>query len=180
MVSDHFYSRDICPEGYRIEQIPRDYARGGGVALVNQKCFQAKLNLSVDEWSFMLTDVHLTLVRNHNLRLAVIYRPPSSMNSFTVGLSLHEFSSFLEGLVLAPSALFVARDFNFNMDDQEDDDTCRFLEVCELFDLTQYVSHSIHKYGNTLDLIIIIGKTGWHSGQQQQTGLLLNHIAVKY
>ena len=66
------------------------------------------------------------------------------------------------------------------MDDQEDDDTCPFLEVCELFDLTQYVSHSIHKYGNTLDLIIIIGKTGWHSGQQQQTGLLLNHIAVKY
>ena len=75
------------------------------------------------------------------------------MNSFTVGLFLDELSSFFEGLVLAPSALLVAGDFNFHVDDQEDDHARRFLQVLELFDLTQQVSHSTHKYGNTLDLI---------------------------
>ena len=155
VVSDHFYFRDICLEGCRIEQIPRDYARGGGVVLVYKKCFKANLNSSVNVQSFELIDVQLTSARNRNLRLAVIYRPPpSSMNSFTVGLFLDELSSFLEGLVLAPSALLVAGDFNLHMDDQEDDDARRFLQVLELFDLTQYVSHSTHKYGNTPDLII--------------------------
>lgn len=88
-----------------------------------KKCFKAKLNPLVNVRSFVLIDIQLTSARNHNLRLAVIYRPPpSSMNSFTVGLFLDEFSSFLEGLVLAPSAFLVAGDFNFHVDDQEDYD----------------------------------------------------------
>ena len=32
---DEFY----CPEGYNIEQLPRNYAHGGGVALVYRRCF---------------------------------------------------------------------------------------------------------------------------------------------
>ena len=178
-VSDHFYCRDICPEGYRIEQIPRNYARGGGVALVYKKCFKAKLNSSVNVRIFELIDVQLTSARNHNLRLGVIYRPPpSAMNSFTVGLFLDEFSSFLEGLVLAPSAILVAGDFSFHVDDQEDDDARPLLQVLELFDLTQHVSHSTHKYGNTLDLIItrasddLVGKCFVHDP------LISDHLAV--
>ena len=100
------------------------------------------------------------------------------MNSFTVGLFLDEFSSFLEGLVLAPSALLIAGDFNFHVDDQEDDDTRRFLQVLELFDLTQHVSHSNYKYGNTLDLIItranddLVGQCFVHDP------LISDHLAV--
>ncbi|XP_068741907.1 uncharacterized protein [Montipora capricornis] len=176
-VSDHFYCRDICPEGCRIEQIPRNYARGGGVALVYIKCVKAKLNSSVNVRSFELIDVQLMSARN--LRLAVIYRPPpSSMNSFTVGLFLDEFSYFLEGLVLALSALLVAGDFNFHVDDQEDDDARRFLQVLELHDLTQHVSHSTHKYVYTLDLIItranddLVGKCFVHDP------LISDHLAA--
>ena len=40
--SDEFYCRDICPEGYKIEQLPRNYADGGGVALVYRRCFKVK------------------------------------------------------------------------------------------------------------------------------------------
>ena len=41
-ISDDFYCRDICAEGYRTEQIPRTYIQSGGVATVYKKCFKAK------------------------------------------------------------------------------------------------------------------------------------------
>ena len=61
---------------------------------------------------------------------------------------------------------------------QEDDDAGRFLQVLELFDLTQHVSHSTHKYGNTLDLIItranddLVGRCFVHDP------LISDHLAV--
>lgn len=39
---DEFYCRDICPEGYNIERLPRNYAHGGGVVLVYRRCFKVR------------------------------------------------------------------------------------------------------------------------------------------
>ena len=71
---------------------------------------------------------------------------------------LEEFSSFLEGLVSTTSALLVAGDFNFHIDEPNDCDARRFLQVLESFDLIQHVSEATHKKGHILDLII----TGAH------------------
>ena len=67
---------------------------------------------------------------------------------------LEEFSSFLEGLVLTTSALLVAGDFNFHIDEPNDCDARRFLQVLESFDLIQHVSEVTHRNGHILDLII--------------------------
>ena len=67
---------------------------------------------------------------------------------------LEEFSSFLEGLVSTTSALLVAGDFNFHIDEPNDCDARRFLQVLESFDLIQHVSEATHKKGHILDLII--------------------------
>ena len=91
---DEFYCRDICPEGYNIEQLPRNYADGGGVALVYRRCFKDKKDVQMIHRSFELINIHITSVYNHNLRLVVIYRaPPSPGNGFTVRMFLEEFSS---------------------------------------------------------------------------------------
>ena len=109
--SDEFYCSDICPEGYNIEQLPRNYADVGGVALVYRRWFKVKKDVQTIHRSFELINIHITSACNHNLRLAVIYRaPPSLENGFTVRIFLEEFSSFLEGLVLTTSALLVAGD----------------------------------------------------------------------
>ena len=65
-----------------------------------------------------------------------------------------EFSSFLEGLVLTTSALVEACDFNVYIDDPNDCDARRFLQVLESFDLIQHVPEASHKKGQILDLII--------------------------
>ena len=67
---------------------------------------------------------------------------------------LEEFSSFLERLVLTTSALLVAGDFNFHIDEPNDCDARRVLQVLESFDLIQYVSEATDKKGRILDLII--------------------------
>ena len=152
---DEFYCRDICPEGYNIEQLQRNYADGGGVALVYRRCFKVKRDVQMIHKSFELINIHITSVYNHNLRLVVIYRaPPSPGNGFTVRMFLEEFSSFLEGLVSTTSALLVAGDFNFHIDEPNDCDARRFLQVLESFDLIQHVSEATHKKGHILDLII--------------------------
>ena len=109
---DEFYCRDICPKGYKIEQLPRNYADGGGVALVYRRYFKVKQDVQTIHRSFE----HQLAV----LRLVVLYRaPPSLENGFTVRMFLEEFSSFLEGLVLTTSALLVAGDFNFHIDEPQ-------------------------------------------------------------
>ena len=88
------------PSRYKIEQLPRNYADGGGVALVYRRCFKVKKDVKTIHRSFELINIHITSACNHNLRLVVIYRaPPSLENGFTVRMFLEEFSSFLEGLV---------------------------------------------------------------------------------
>ena len=95
-----FYCRGICPEGYKIEQLPRNYADGGGVALVYRRCFKVKKDVQTTHRSFELINIHIASAYNHNVRFVVIYRaPPSPENGFTVRMFLEEFSSFLERLV---------------------------------------------------------------------------------
>ena len=96
---DEFYCRDICPEGYNIEQLPRNYADGGGVALVYRRCFKVKRDVQMIHRSFEFINIHITSVYNHNLRLVVIYRaPPSPGNGFTVRMFLEEFILFWRDL----------------------------------------------------------------------------------
>ena len=135
---DDFYCRDICPERYNIEQLPRNYADGGGVALVYRRCFKVRRDVQTIHRSFELINIHITSVYNHNLTLVFIYRsPPSPGNGFTIRMFLEEFSSFLEGLVSTTSALLVAGVFNFHIDEPNDCDAGRFLQVLESFDLIQ-------------------------------------------
>ena len=104
-----------------IENLPRNCADGGRVALVYRRCFKVKRDVQMIHRSFELINIHITSVYNHNLRLVVIYRaPPSPGNGFTVRMFLEEFSSFLEGLVSTTSALLVAGDFNFHIDEPND------------------------------------------------------------
>ena len=61
---------------------------------------------------------------------------------------------FLERLVLTPSALLVAGDCDFHIDEPNSCDARRFLKVLESFDLIQHASEATRKKGHILDLII--------------------------
>ena len=61
--SEKFYCHNICPDGYRIEHIPRVYAGGGRVVLVCKKCFKVKNNQHMNFRSFKFMDVNTTSYR---------------------------------------------------------------------------------------------------------------------
>lgn len=55
---------------------------------------------------------------------------------------------------MCPEPLFIAGDFNFRMDLVHRNNTIRFSELLETFDLLQHVTESTHIFGHILDLII--------------------------
>ena len=89
------------------------------------------------------------------IRLIIVYRPPpSTSNGLTVPQFFAEFTTFLERLVALPGEVLIQGDFNFHIDDASDTHATEFLELLDVFNLTQHVSHSTHKSGHILDLVI--------------------------
>ena len=91
---------------------------------------------------------------------------------------LEEFSSFLEGLVSTTNALLVAGDFNFHIDEPNDCDARRFLQVLESFDLIQHVSEATHRNGHILDLIITRAHEKLVSRCTVDNPFVSDHLAV--
>ena len=85
----------------------------------------------------------------------VIYRPPfSTAHPVTVATFLDEFANFLEPIILSPEPLVIAGDMNIHVDDPDDSDAIKFLDLLDTYGLTQHVNTPTHRLGHTLDLII--------------------------
>ena len=67
---------------------------------------------------------------------------------------LEEFSSFLEKVVTTTAPLVIVGDFNFHLDNENDQSVARFQDLLGAFNLIQHVRDSTHKNGHTLDLVI--------------------------
>ena len=89
------------------------------------------------------------------MRYVIVYRPPySSLHPVSTSVFFDEFSQFLENVVMCPEALVISGDFNLHLDDLRDNDTKKFMDLLETFNLSQHVSGPTHLSGHTLDLII--------------------------
>jgi hypothetical protein len=60
----------------------------------------------------------------------------------------------MEQLIILPSNLLIAGDFNYHVDNSTNPDTIKFNKILESFNLQQHVNGPTHKKGYTLDLII--------------------------
>ena len=66
-----------------------------------------------------------------------------------------EFSVLLEDLDLTPGQFLMVGDLNFHVNDSQDKDAMRFLEILEAHGLKQHVPLvPTHRNGHTLDLVI--------------------------
>jgi hypothetical protein len=85
----------------------------------------------------------------------VIYRPPYSVNhQIPTGVFFTEFSDYLESFLRCKEQLQITGDFNFHLNDNQNIDALKFLDLLETFNLQQHVTNSTHLHGNILDLII--------------------------
>ena len=74
--------------------------------------------------------------------------------SFTVSTFLSEFADYLEFIVLTTEPLVITGDMNIHVDDPDNSDTVKFLDLIESMSLNQHVTTPTHRSGHKLDLII--------------------------
>ena len=148
---------DTCPKGYKMSQNPRNNGqRGGGVGIMYKSCLDVRA-ISDDGMVFESFEyiMHLVKVGLKLIRIVTIYRPPpSSTNGLTMSKFTAEFTMFLEHLLLLPGQIVILGDFNFHIDDSSNVHASEFLELLDVFNLTQHVDKPTHKHGHILDLII--------------------------
>ena len=136
--------------------LPRKTSRsGGGVSVFLKRGLAVKENPSNPFYSMEYMDLSIT-TSNSSLQLVTVYRPPPSKeNKLTPRMFFDEFATLLENLALNPGNLIITGDFNFHVDDTNDRDAVRFLDLLEATGYQQKVVGATHKHGHTLDLMIV-------------------------
>ena len=147
---------ELCPDGYYVVDHPRLDRHGGGTKLIYRDPLDvSKVNAGVsDQDSFEFSE---WIVRSspHNIRLVIVYRPPySDEHRVPVSVFLPEFPEYFESLQLCKEKLLITGDFNIHVDDPQDSDARKFLELLEGLGLEQHVDKLTHRDGHTLDLTI--------------------------
>ena len=147
---------ELCQNGYKMLDHPRLDRRGGGTGLIYRESLSVE-NIDAgatvqDSYQFSEWIIKSPL---HNLRIVVIYRPPySADHPVSTSVFVTEFSEYLESLVLCKEQLLITGDFNIHVDDGNDVEGRRFMDMLISFGLNQHVNQTTHCNGHTLDLIV--------------------------
>jgi exonuclease III len=145
---------ELCPDGYKFLDHPRDGLRGGGTGLIYRDSLCVKKLDAGIKRSFEFSEWSVT-TSSHKLRIVVLYRPPySSEHNVPMSVFFNEFSNYLESLLLSKEPLLISGDFNIHIDDAADADSFKFQDLLESVGLRQHVTQATHTHGHTLDLII--------------------------
>ena len=102
-------------------------------------------------------------------------------NKLTVNQFLSEFQDFLIEKTLLPSQAIFAGDFNFHVDDVNNNFSNKFLGIIESFNLYQHVREITHEKGHILDLVLANddGQTFKISNMRvEQCGISDHHIVL--
>ena len=122
---------ELCPDGYKFLDHPRDGLRGGGTGLIYRDSLCVKKLDAGIKRSFEFSEWSVT-TSSHKLRIVVLYRPPySSEHNVPMSVFFNEFSNYLESLLLSKEPLLISGDFNIHIDDAADADSFKFQDLLE-------------------------------------------------
>ena len=81
-----------------------------------------KISAGVKE-SFEFSELIVQQPSSHNLRVIILYRPPSSdVHRVPINTFFSELADYLESIVLCQEQLLISGDFNIHVDNAEDTD----------------------------------------------------------
>ena len=145
---------EMCPPGYGYIGRSRN-SRGGGVGVFHKESIDAIPEDKTEYTSFECLSVLLKSKTGRTTKLIVIYRPPPSQrNKLTTSTFFQEFEELLSAETLFPGPLIIVGDFNIHIDCKSDPVPRRFVELMEVFDLTQHVSDITHRQGHIIDFVL--------------------------
>ena len=154
---DESVIHELVPAGYSYVSRNRKNREGGGIIIIYKETLQIKLSKNESYTSFESIEVTCKISKTNPqlLRIFGIYRPPPSVkNKLTVNQFLSEFQDFLIEKTLLPSQAIFAGDFNFHVDDVNNNFSNKFLGMIESFNLYQQVREITHEKVHILDLVI--------------------------
>ena len=162
----------LCPTGYRFMHVPRLSSRGGGIGLLFKDSLRINDSLCNTFQSFEIMDVRLRNVEC--VRILIIYRSPDSSNVF-----YEEFSRLLEQVSAEHSGhLLITGDLNFHVDNPNNSNAKRFVDLLEAFDLKQHVCGKTHHNGQTLDVVVTRSNDSLIRGVKVMDPVISDHYAV--
>ena len=96
------------------------------------------------------------IIDSYSLRLAVVYRPPSTReNGLKTSAFLdHEWPLFLARYATVDNNIIIVGAVSIHLDIPADRDTLKFTSVLESCGMRQHVSEPTHVGGHTLDVVI--------------------------
>ena len=164
----------LCPIGYRFFHVPRSYSLGGGVGLLFKETINVNSQITDTFESFEYMNARLCCLQG--IRILVIYRPPGRSS---YDLFYEEFSKLIEQTAVSPGGLLIVGDFNLHVDDGDNFQARRFVDILESYNLRQHVTRATHISGHTLDLAITKSNDAFLSGISIFDPVISDHSAVK-
>ena len=180
---------DLTPCGYQLKSFPRSAklgkrGGGGGIAIIFKDKFYSNITFrnkfDFNHESFELAQMSITS-RKDVLHFMCVYRSgPTSANNhkLTDNLFLDQFPDFLDYCNTLHGKLCILGDFNFHVENPNNRNASRFMELLAMYNLEQTVSGLTHKRGHTLDLVIVRPLDAVHRSTEVTSALESDHFGV--
>ena len=143
----------IPPQTHKFLHHNRSGRKGGGTGLlVRENIDVSKIDVG-EKTSFEFSEWSLNTY-SLRARLSIIYRPPySNLHPVSLKTFFDDFASYMESII-TPEPLIITDDFNIHVNNTNDSDAGKFLDLLASLGLKQHVIGPIHEGGHTLDLVI--------------------------
>lgn len=141
---------NLTPPGFKSINVARIKSRGGGILILYRESLKVKAQDIPPVASHEAALIHLSLPCK-NVMLLVIYRPPGSAGEF-----LNAISEQLSTLTaLGDYEVIVTGDFNIHVDQTNESNTIKLMQIFDMVSLKQLVSSPTHDKGHILDLFLV-------------------------
>ena len=93
--------------------------------------------------------------KNNDFIILIVYRPPySKQHPISANIFIEEFQNHLNKLIQTLHKMIVTGYFNFLVDNINNAESRRFLDLLEEYGLVNWVSFQTHIHCHSLDLIV--------------------------
>ena len=172
---DDISLRLAAPSGYSaVDADRKSDPNHGGIVVIHRSRYRCVRVPLPELASFEGLCVRLH-VGGESVTLLSIYRPGSCRPST---LFFEELRTVLEMLVLQPGPIILGGDVNIHVEKEDDDDSVRFSELIESFNMIQHVVGSTHLHGGTLDLVATFSDTPLSRIIIDPAGMISDHSLV--
>ena len=159
--SDEAKIADLASPGNSVLSFPRSAGgsgtKGRGIAFVIRDSLKPHVTTTssfpVQHPCFETTQLTLTYNKQLTNLFCIYHPPPSKKNKFSDSMFFDQFSDFLEHSDSLPGKTLLMCDFNFHLENVENNNSRKLHDIIDMFNLTQSVSEPTHNQGHLLDLV---------------------------